>query len=301
MCFLKTYYHCWLIRMCGPIPIMDQDIPANAGEEEVKVFRNTIDECFDYVVNTLAEIIDSNYLPDKIMNGAGELGRITRGIAVAIRTEVTVTTASLLLNGNADCREYTDSRDIKIFNPSKSEQDRKQRRMDAAEVCKRVIESLETQEHDLCKYTSLEYTVSNQTRAKMSIRNIVTEKWNQEIVWVSSNSITGQLQGHATPRGLEPGEGGGTGVDGNLAVPLRTTDLFCTRNGVPITGDRTWNHSDRLELRRVTFDDKCFMKEGYTMASVNFNRGVRYCASLGFDGTIWFGQGIMDETEPIYV
>ena len=92
--FLKAYYHYWLIRMYGPIPIMDQNIPVNAGEEEVKVFRNTIDECFDYVINTLTEIIDSNHLPDKIMNEAEELGRITQGIAMAIRAEVMVTAAS---------------------------------------------------------------------------------------------------------------------------------------------------------------------------------------------------------------
>ena len=51
--------------MYGPIPIMDQNIPVNAGEEEVKVFRNTIDECFDYVIYTLTEIIDSNHLPER--------------------------------------------------------------------------------------------------------------------------------------------------------------------------------------------------------------------------------------------
>ena len=51
--FLKVYYHYWLIRMYGPIPIMDRNIPVNASEDEVKVFRSTIDECFDYVINSL--------------------------------------------------------------------------------------------------------------------------------------------------------------------------------------------------------------------------------------------------------
>lgn len=194
--------------MYGPIPIMDQNIPVNAGEEEVKVFRNTIDECFDYVINTLTEIIDSNHLPDKIMNEAEELGRITQGIAMAIRAEVMVTAASPLFNGNADYKGYTDSRGIEIFNPNKSEQDKKQRWIDAAEACKQAIEFLKAQGHDLYKYTSLEYTISDQTRAKMNIRNIVTEKWNQEIIWANSNSIIGQLQDHAIPRGLEPGKKG---------------------------------------------------------------------------------------------
>ena len=90
--------------------------------------------------------------------------------------------------------------------------------MRAAEACKQAIEFLKAQGHDLYKYTSLEYTISDQTRAKMNIRNIVTEKWNQEIIWANSNSIIGQLQDHAIPRGLEPGKEGNASVGGNLAV-----------------------------------------------------------------------------------
>ena len=47
--------------------------------------------------------------------------------------------------------------------------------------------------------------------------------------------------------------------------------------------------------------DKYFIKEGYTTANLNFDREVRYYASLGFDGAVWFGQGVTDETKPIYV
>lgn len=63
----------------------------------------------------------------------------------------------------------------------------------------------------------------------MNIRNIVTEKWNQEIIWANSNSIIGQLQDHAIPRGLEPGKEGNASVGGNLAVPLKIADLFYTK------------------------------------------------------------------------
>ena len=60
----------------------------------------------------------------------------------------------------------------------------------------------------------------------MNIRNIVTEKWNQEIIWANSNSIIGQLQDHAIPRGLEPGKEGNASVGGNLAVPLNMEFLL---------------------------------------------------------------------------
>ena len=86
-----------------------------------------------------------------------------------------------------------------------------------------------------------------------------------------------------------------------MAVPLKIADLFYTKNGVPITEDKTWNYDDRFELRKATANDKYFIKEGYTTANLNFDREVRYYASLGFDGAVWFGQGVTDETKPIYV
>lgn len=295
--FLKAYYHYWLIRMYGPIPIMDQNIPVNAGEEEVKVFRNTIDECFDYVINTLTEIIDSNHLPDKIMNEAEELGRITQGIAMAIRAEVMVTAASPLFNGNADYKGYTDSRGIEIFNPNKSEQDKKQRWIDAAEACKQAIEFLKAQGHDLYKYTSLEYTISDQTRAKMNIRNIVTEKWNQEIIWANSNSIIGQLQDHAIPRGLEPGKEGNASVGGNLAVPLKIADLFYTKNGVPITEDKTWNYADRFKVKMHTNEQPYELASYYETIQMNFDREPRFYANIGFDGCTWYQYNCPSDSE----
>ena len=71
-------------------------------------------------------------------------------------------------------------------------------------------------------------------------------------------------------------------VGGNLAVPLKIADFgFLYKNGVPITEDKTWNYDDRFELRKATANDKYFIKEGYTTANLNFDREVRYYASLG--------------------
>lgn len=299
--FLKAYYHYWLIRMYGPIPIMDVNIPVNASESEVKVFRNTLDECFDYVVNTLDEIIESHYLPDKITNEAEELGRITQGIALAVKAEVLVTAASPLFNGNMDYANFKDSRGIEIFCPNKSNEEKLQRWADAAQACKEAIDFLHEQGYKLYEYTSLEYNISDETRAKLTFRNIVTEKWNSETIWGNSNSVIGQLQAHAIPRGLEAGKEGNASVGGNLAVPLKIANLFYTKNGVPIDEDITWDYAGRFDLKKATKDDKYLIKEGYTTAKLNFDREIRYYASLGFDGSIWFGQGVTDDENPIYV
>ncbi len=98
--FLKAYYHYWLLRMYGPIPIADKAIPINAGSEEVRQYQQTLDSCFNYVVKTLDEAVVG--LPPAIQNAAAEAGRVTGAIALAVKAEVLATQASPLFNGNPD-------------------------------------------------------------------------------------------------------------------------------------------------------------------------------------------------------
>lgn len=299
--FLKAYYHFWLVRMYGPVPIKDKNIPVSAPQEQVQVHRNTLDECFDYIVRTLDEIIDSDVLPGKIINEAEELGRITTGIAMAVKAEVLMTAASPLFNGNSDYAGFVDNRGVEIFCPDKTEAQKRARWQAAADACKEAIDYLEALGHGLYYYDALEYVMSDATRAKMNIRMSQTEKWNKEVVWGNSNSRVGALQTNAIPRGLEPAKSANGSAAGNLAVPLKIAAQFYTSNGVPITEDRDWKYEERFDIRAATADEKYFIKQGYKTAKFNFNREIRYYASLGFDGCVWFGQGVVDENNPIHV
>src|ERR1700744_595568 len=98
--FLKAYYHYWLIRMYGPIPIEDVALPVNATSDQVRVPQQSVDSCFNYVSNLLDTAIAN--LPPVIENTAVEEGRITSTIALAVKAEVLATAASPLFNGNPD-------------------------------------------------------------------------------------------------------------------------------------------------------------------------------------------------------
>ncbi|MGV8091075.1 MAG: RagB/SusD family nutrient uptake outer membrane protein [Mangrovibacterium sp.] len=305
--FLKAYFHFWLVRMYGPIPVKDKNLSVNAGMEQVKVYRNTLDECFDYIVNKLDSVIALNHLPDKIENEAEELGRITQGIALAVKAQVLVTAASPLFNGNTDYKGLADGRGIEIFSPDKTDEQKKQRWEEATKACREAIDFLASQgQSGLFRYTSSEYSISPETRAKLSFRLAVTEKWNKEIVWGNSNSWVGKtgadLQTQALPRDLESAKAlSNTTNRNNHAVPLKIASQFYTRNGVPIVEDKTWDYAGRFNLRTATADEKYLIKEGYTTAEFNFDREIRYYASLGFDGGIWYGQGVTDNNAPLYV
>ena len=82
--FLKAYYHYWLLRMYGQIPIVDDNLPVDATSDQLRIKQQTVDSCaFNYVVNLLNQAIPG--LPAVIQNTAAEEGRITSTIALAVK------------------------------------------------------------------------------------------------------------------------------------------------------------------------------------------------------------------------
>ncbi|MFA5651029.1 MAG: RagB/SusD family nutrient uptake outer membrane protein [Proteiniphilum sp.] len=295
--FLKAYYHFYLLRMYGPIPLKKENLPINAGPEEVKVFRDPVDEGFDYVVELMDEAMAD--LPVTISAESTELGRVTQPAALSIKAYVLVVAASPLFNGNPDYANFTDSRGVHLF----SREHDPEKWVKAMEAAKEAIDLAESLGHKLYYYSqsSRQYNVSPEIRTQMNIRNAMNEKWNQEIIYGNTNSMTDNMQIQATPRGLDPDRRTTRAAAGNAAVPLKIADLFYTENGVPIEEDREWHYSERFALKVGDAESKYYIKENYTTALTNFNREPRYYASLGFDGGIWYGQGKFDDNETFFL
>src|SRR5690606_25261220 len=92
--FLKAYYHFLLMRMYGPIPIIRNNLPIDAGLDEVRVFREPVDVGFGYIVDLLNEALPD--LSMTITDEQSELGRITKPIAATVKAQVLLTAASPL-------------------------------------------------------------------------------------------------------------------------------------------------------------------------------------------------------------
>ena len=231
--FLKAYYHYWLVRLYGPIPLVKENLPIESGSSEARVYRNTLDECFDYIVELLDEAIASEGLPDRIENETEELGRVSKAVAYALKAEVMVTAASPLFNGNMDYAGLTDNRGIEIFNPQKSETEKLKKWEDAAEACRLAVEFCLGVNYDLYKPEYFDYTnMTAGSKQVMALRKIMAERWNNEIIWANSNAWFANYQGHCIPRGWTSETVNNTsGTSGNYAVPLRIAELFYTKNG----------------------------------------------------------------------
>ncbi|ETZ19244.1 RagB/SusD family nutrient uptake outer membrane protein [Pedobacter sp. V48] len=290
--FLKAFYHFTLVRMYGPIPLIKTNLPVSADVNQVKVWRDPIDSCFNYIAQLLDEA--SPALPPTIISPATEAGRITQPVALALKAKVLVTAASPLFNGNTDQVGLKSKDGSPLFNQTYSTT----KWEIAANASKKAIDLCESLGMKLYVYNPAfqQFDLTDTIETQLSIRNSVTEKWNSEIIWANTQSSTVGLQQLIStwwdPRYLD-----GTTTRGELSPPLKIAEMFYTDKGVPINEDKTWNYSGRYLLKTAGEDDKLYIRKGYETVGLHFDREARFYADLGFDGGIYYGQGRYDDRD----
>src|SRR5690606_32193204 len=138
------------------------------------------------------------------------------------------------------------------------------------------------------------YELTDTITTQMSIRNSVAEPWNSEIIWANTQSQSDALQLLTTPP-WDPENLSGSNIRGELSPPLKIAEMFYTENGIPINEDKTWDYTGRYNLQKATEYDQLYIKKDYTTVSLHFDREPRFYADLGFDGSIYYGQGRYDD------
>ena len=292
--FLKAYYHFWLLRMYGPIPLIRENLPITASVSEINsITRRPVDECFDYITSLLDEAAVD--LPDMVQFEVQEDGRVTKPIALSVKALVLVTAASPLFNGNTDYTQFVDSEGNPFFNT----QFMQTKWEDAAEACREAI--------NLCHSVGMELyyflpaggeSLSDTTITELNIRNSVTQRWNSEIIWANTNSmVTQAVQVEAQPRLFR----GTAPLQSRLAPPIKIAELFYSKHGVPINEDTSYDYAERYGLRTSDQTERLYLKPEEDYPVLHFDREPRFYASLAFDGGRWYGQGNFDDDDNLYV
>ena len=290
---LKAYYHFWLMRMYGPIPIIMENQPISVDTEEAMVSRRPINEVVAYTVELIDE--SSAQLPLFIENPIDEMGRMTQPIALTIKANILTYAASPLFNGNTDYANLRNNDGTQLIDQTYSSEKWEQ----AAQASREAIESSHAAGHQLYKYTQStavgSKAVSDITLIKMSIRNSVTERIeNTEIIWGNSNSEIDQTQ--LTPRGWDPKNIPAL-LTGRYSPPIKLMDLFYSDNGVPIDEDKSYPFQKRYEIERAGEDQRYNVELDYPTVKLHLDRELRFYASVGFDGGHWYGQGKYDDKD----
>lgn len=296
---LKAFYHFWLMRMYGPIPIVKENIPISADEDGVRVFRDKIDDIVDYIVSIIDESVD--YLPLKIQNEGSEMGRLTRPAAKAIKAKILAYAASPFFNGNRDYANFKNAEGEPFFNQTYDLEKWKK----AADACLDAIECADEAGHDLYKFVNMSSNkLSDETILSLTNRCKVTERWNKELVWGCGNSGVVDLQRLCQPW-LESDYSSDdryfNARNGTFAPTLAVAETFYTKNGVPMEEDKEYDYDGRYQTQVATENDKYHIMPGYTTAKLHFDRETRFYSTLGFDGSSWYGIGKMDDTDMWYL
>ncbi|WP_240612970.1 RagB/SusD family nutrient uptake outer membrane protein [Chitinophaga parva] len=284
--FLKAYYHYWLLRLYGPIPIVDKNLPINATQDQVQVERQTVDSCFNYVVHTLDGAIMN--LPDQIQDAATQAGRITKTIAKAVKAEVLVTAASPLFNGNTSYTSFKSKSGVPFFNAAIDPQ----KWVKAMNACREAIELATSQGYRLNHFNpALAVNLPVDLQVEMDVRTAVTDNFNPEVIWANTNSLASLIQSMAQPR-INATNAANVSPWSISSVPLNIVNTFYSKNGVPVNQDKTLDFITRgAQTRVATSADMYHIQPNYTSAAINFDREPRFYADLGFDGSILFGNG----------
>lgn len=289
--FLKAYFHFFLFRMYGPIPVVDENLSLEAKGKEVQVYRAPVDEVVEYISKLFDEAAKD--LPDAIEEIATDLGRVTKPIALAMKAQVLTYAASPLFNGSeteSPSFSLIDDRGVELF-PQSYDANKWQK---AADALKEAIDAAHVGGHALfdfsTAYPAYAKGLSTETILAMQVRGAVTERWNSEIVWGSSTPNTNNIQYPNLPLFYDTYTGNGN-FSKNYAPTLKMVETFYSKNGVPIDEDKEWQDVNPYEIQKATDNDRAYIQSGFETIKLHFNREARFYGSIIFDGGTFYGNG----------
>lgn len=293
--FLKAYYHFFLMQLYGPIPIIKNNLSLSASPDEVKVFREPVDEVVDYIVQLIDEATTN--LPFQLVDITNEEGRITQPIALSVKAKVLVWAASPIFNGNQYYAEWVDSRGKQLVSPVESVE----KWQKAARAIKNAIDTCHLAGHRLFEYApGLDGfgNMSDSLRQLMTIRKAVTQRTqagvNKGVIWASTETFRGGKGGMGSypafgdfQRALFPqmyAEDISRDIS-KLFASFNMAELFYSNKGIPIEEDTEWGYADRYSIRTSTeaLNNQTYIELGQPTAHLHFNREPRFYANLGFD------------------
>ena len=178
---LRSYFYFELIKRYGGVPIIDYETTLD--QDYLNVGRNTLEQCVDFIVSECdyaASLLPKSY-------GDADLGRVTKGAALALKSRVLLYAASDLFSNPSWAGGYSNESLIAVSG------DRSQKWKAAADAAKELIDlgvySLSSSYSDL--FSSTGYR-------------------NNEVIMARRNGPTNSFEKASAPIGYDLGESGTT-------------------------------------------------------------------------------------------
>lgn len=312
--FLKAYYHYKLMSSCGPVPIIDEQLPMSLPKEKIPG-RSHFDACADYVVKICDEVYPD--LESDFDSNNRYYGRATKIAAKMLKAKVLVLAASPLWNGSFPDKSWKNSRYetpgygyelvSKTYDPNKWER--------AEKACLEAIDEAHAGGHSLFGLEESEalrkadgialprVPVSDESaREEIAKRTMLMRylhvakpsQGNSEILW-GALWLTNELCSWASyPHYVLTRENGQpAGGWGMISPTLQTVESFFTKNGKRPADDPVFPS-----------EGDWFRRAGFTGVQENVinlcaNREPRFYAAVSFDGDEY--SPVIANGSPLYV
>uniref|UniRef100_A0AB33JGN2 RagB/SusD family nutrient uptake outer membrane protein n=1 Tax=Prevotella sp. GTC17260 TaxID=3236796 RepID=A0AB33JGN2_9BACT len=266
--FLIAYYHYLLLRLYGPIVLIDEEMSLNVTGDKLYPKRRPYDECVQWISDRFDEVIP--LLPTR--RESDKYGAPTRIVAEGIKARMLLYAASPLFNGNSEYYSDFKNKDGEQLINLTYDKEKWKKAMDAAMV---AIDDAEKNGHALYTNLSIPDTYSKERRGYFNHRwNTITKpnEGNTDILWAYTNGEV-NFQSMMAARGLSAGS---VNVPyGGIAPSMQMVETYLTRNGLPLDKDPEFNYSERYA---VVEDEN-----GEKTTRLHLNREPRFYADIAYD------------------
>jgi hypothetical protein len=270
---LRAMYYFQMMRIYGPVIIIDKTISADASFDQLQLPRNSFDECVDYV----AAEMDAAAADLPLASNTGNIGRISKAIILAYKAELYLYAASPLFNGNTDYSAMKNADGKQLINQTVSVEKWKR----AAAAAKAFIDQFSN--YALFR----ENDENGNYSAYLSCRDVMLENWNKEIIFArDGNNIPG-LQYERVP--YHQGYSDEVRASGGLGATQSMVDAYFTANGRSIDDPASGYVSNGYTGYKAPGDDQI-----RGVWNPWANREPRFYVGITYNGSKWLNTNSGD-------
>jgi len=268
---LRAFYYYNLVKIYGPVVIIgDKEIAPDASLSAMQLARSPYDSCINYISAEFDKAALD--LPDVPANPAADKGRMTRSVVMAYKSEMLLTAASDLFNGNSDYASLKSSEGNQLINQQKDAT----KWAKAAAASKAFLDKYVPGTFDLYK----ELDASGNIDPYLSCRDVMYNEGTNNKEWIFAlvgAGITGR-QYEETP--YHSGSDASVRGSGGLGATQTMVDAYFTANGLPITD----GNSGYVETGFSSAAGKYTKSGTYNMYC---NREPRFYVGITYSGSTW--------------
>ena len=271
--FMRAFFHFWLARIYGPVPIVNEAFTADA-DFAAQIKRAPIDQVISFIASECDKA--ASLLPMRATSD--KYGRATAAAALALKSRALLYMASPSWNGNAEYAGFKNKEGEELF-PTSYNQERWKAAADAALDC---IEQVESAGYKL-------YRSADGDPVK-SYQELFLNRWNDEVLFARNMGVWDHQERCTSPNGM----GGWSGycptqelVDSYQMVNGEQPILGYNPDGSPIINEES-GYSDAGYATEAH-------PEGWYPAGIRnmyVGREPRFYASIHYSGAMWRGRPI---------